>query len=178
MMLTSRHPLNPLAAPRGRFERISEILCLMHDLALAKLHDAHGVRWSTLVGDDVFGDPEIACPENSLDLESGGLTGMMTAQGLQIFSPENSFAGLRIVADSIVHVDIVFCIDVAGCRRGPMCVQGIADLLLLRGLLRLLCGAHRDVPRGMKPGLPVCTTSLSLCLIWMRLISSSASSGI
>ena len=34
-----------------------------------------------------------------------------------------------------------------------------------------------QLTRGMKPGFPVFTTSLSRCLIWMRLISSNASSG-
>jgi hypothetical protein len=41
----------------------------------------------------------------------------------------------------------------------------------------VLCGFHADLTRGMKPGLPVFTTSLSLCLIGMRLISLNASSG-
>src|SRR5580658_4496876 len=87
-----RHLLNPLTSPRRRLEGIREILCLVHDLAVAELHDAHGVCWSTLVGDRVFRDPEITFPHNSLDGEARRLAGMMTSQGLQIASPEDSLA--------------------------------------------------------------------------------------
>jgi hypothetical protein len=53
----SRDPLNPLAAPGRRLEGIREILCLVHDLTVAKLHNAHCVCGSPLVGDCVFRDP-------------------------------------------------------------------------------------------------------------------------
>ena len=42
----SRDPLNPLAPPGGRLEGIGEILCLVHDLAVAELHNTHCVCWS------------------------------------------------------------------------------------------------------------------------------------
>ena len=88
----SRDPLNPLASPGWRLEGIREILCLVHDLADAELHNAHCVCWSPLVGDCVFRDPEITFPENSLDVKPRRLAGMMTPQGLQIASSEDSFA--------------------------------------------------------------------------------------
>src|ERR1700677_2600989 len=50
-------------------------------------------------------------------------------------------------------------------------------LLLLHRPLQGLFGLHFELLRGMKPGMPVFTTSLSLCLVRMRLISSIASSG-
>ena len=66
----SRDLLNPLASPGGRLEGIREILCLVHDLTVAELHNAHCVCWSPLVGDGVFRDPEITFSENSLDVET------------------------------------------------------------------------------------------------------------
>src|ERR1700721_1847970 len=58
----SPDPLNPLASPGWRLEGIREILCLVHDLAVAKLHNAHRVCRPPLVGDGVFRDPEITFP--------------------------------------------------------------------------------------------------------------------
>ena len=87
----SRDPLNPLAPPGRRLEGIREILCLVHDLTVAELHNAHCVCWSPLVRDCVFRDPEITFSENSLDLETRRFAWMMTPQRLQIASPEDSF---------------------------------------------------------------------------------------
>ena len=84
--------LNPLAPPGRRLEGVREILRLMHDLAVAELHNAHGVCRTPLVGDRVFRDPEIAVAENSPDVEARGLAGMMTPQGLQIASPKDALA--------------------------------------------------------------------------------------
>ena len=66
----SRTLLNPLAPPGGRLEGIREILCLVHDLSVAELHNTHCVCWSPLVRDCVFRDPEITVSENSLDVEA------------------------------------------------------------------------------------------------------------
>jgi hypothetical protein len=88
----SRDLLNPLPPPGWRFEGIPEILCFVDDLAVAELHDTHRVCRSPLVRDCVFRDPEIPVSENPPDLESGRLAGMMTPQGLQIVSPEDSLA--------------------------------------------------------------------------------------
>src|SRR5580693_8774140 len=98
----SRDQLNPLAAPRRRLEGIREILRLVHHLAVAKLHNAHCERRPALVRDRVFRNPQVAFSENSLDLKSRRLPWMMTPQSLQILSPEDSFARLRIVANGIV----------------------------------------------------------------------------
>src|SRR5271155_5355303 len=84
-----RYPLRP---PGWCLEGIREILCLVHDLAVAELHNAHCVCWPPLVGDCVFRDPEITFSENSLDVKPRRLAGMMTPQGLQIASSEDSLA--------------------------------------------------------------------------------------
>ena len=66
----SRKLLDPLAAPGWGVEGVSEVLGLMHDLTLAELHDAHGVRGLALVGDDVLRHPEIACADHAPDVEA------------------------------------------------------------------------------------------------------------
>jgi hypothetical protein len=103
----------------------------VHDLSVAELHNADGVRWPPLVGDCVFRDPEVTFSENSLDVKTGRLAWMMTPQSLQIASPEDSFASLRIVTNGIFIVNIVFRVCIAGCRRLPVFVQSFTYLFVL-----------------------------------------------
>jgi hypothetical protein len=56
---------------------------------------------------------------------------MMTAQGLQIGSSEDSLARLGILTNGIVSVNIVFRVGIADCRRVPVHIQGRTDLFLL-----------------------------------------------
>jgi hypothetical protein len=100
--------LNPLSPPSRCLEGIPEILCFVDDLTVAELHNTHCVCQLPLVRDCVFRDPEIPVSENPPDLEAGRLAGMMTPQGLQIVSPEDSLAGLGIITNGIVIVNIVF----------------------------------------------------------------------
>jgi hypothetical protein len=72
--------------------------------------------------------------EKSVSVKKAGrLAGMMTPQGLQIASPEDSLARLGIITNGIVIVDIVFCVCIADCRRVPVRIQGRTDLFLLHG---------------------------------------------
>ena len=41
--IASRNLLNPLTSPGWRFKGISEILCFVYNLTIAKLHNAHRV---------------------------------------------------------------------------------------------------------------------------------------
>jgi hypothetical protein len=91
---------------------------------------------------------------------------MMTPQGLQIASPEDSLAGLGIIANRVVIVDIVFRICIAGCRRLPVRIKSRTDLFFLQGLFQLRFRFHVHPPCGLKSGMPVFTTSFSLCLVW------------
>ena len=111
----SRDLLNPLSPPSRCLEGIPEILCFVDDLAVAELHNTHCVCQSPLVRDCIFCDPEIPVSENPLDLETGRLAGMMTPQGLQIASPEDSLARLRIITNGIVIVNVVLRVCIAGC---------------------------------------------------------------
>jgi hypothetical protein len=66
----------------------------------------------------------------------------MTPQSLQIPSPEDSFTRLRIITNSIVSVNIVFRVYIAGRRRLPVPIQSFTYLFLL----------HDHLLGGMKPG--------------------------
>ena len=62
---------------------------------------------------------------------------MMTPERLQILSPEDPLARLRIIADGIVSVDVVLRIGIAGCRCAPVRIQGFTYLFVLRLAVRL-----------------------------------------
>ena len=49
----------------------------------------------------------------------------------------------------------LFRVCITGCRRVPAFIQSFTYFFLL----------HDHLPCGMKPGLPVFTTSLNLCLV-------------
>src|ERR1700732_2504509 len=102
---------------------------------------------------------------------------MVTSQGLQIASPEDSLAGLGIITNGIVIVNIVFRVCIAGCRRVPVRIQGFTYLFLLHGLLHVLLGFHVHLLLGINPGTPVSTTALNLCRVLIPLISFIAPSG-
>src|SRR5271166_2707519 len=102
---------------------------------------------------------------------------MVTSQGLQIASPEDSLTRLGIITNGIVIVNIMFRICIAGCRRVPVRIQGFTYLFLLHGLLQVLLGFHVHFPLGINPGTPVCTTALNLCRVLIPLSSFIASSG-
>src|ERR1700722_14362774 len=69
---------------------------------------------------------------------------MMTPQGLQIASPEDSLARLGIITNGVVIVNIVFRVCVADCRRVPVRIQGFTYLFVFHwhGLLQLSFGSH------------------------------------
>ena len=113
-------------------------MSFVHDLAVAELHDADGKCGLPLVEDGVFGDPEIGAAEHAPDFEAGWLAGVMTAQGLEIGAAEDALAGLRIVADSVVGVDGMLGVGVAGGRGLPVRVEGFADLVVVHRLLSRL----------------------------------------
>jgi hypothetical protein len=104
-----------LTPPRWRHKAIREVLGLVHDLAVPKLHDADCVRRSAEVADRVFGDPQLTTSNNSADLEARWLAGVMSPQSLQIPSSEDALPGLRVITNGIVIVNGVLRICVSGC---------------------------------------------------------------
>ena len=139
----------------------------MRNLTVAEFHNTHCVCRSPLIGDGVFRDPEIAFAEKSPDIKARWLARMVTAQSLQIGAPEDPLTRLRIIADGIFVVNIVFRVCIAGCGRLPVLIQRFTYLFF----------PHDHLPCGIKPGLAGFTTLLNLCLVRIRLISSIVSSG-
>jgi hypothetical protein len=84
--------LNPLAPPTQRLEWIRKVLGLVHHFAIPERHDACRERLPVLVVDDLFRNPEVALPLHSPDYETRGLARVITSQGLQIGSPQDSLA--------------------------------------------------------------------------------------
>jgi hypothetical protein len=61
---------------------------------------------------------------------------MMTPQGLQIASPQDSLSRLRVITNGIVIVNVVFRVRIAGCRRAPVRIQGFTYLFFFHGPLQ------------------------------------------
>src|SRR6202050_1154572 len=59
------HPFNPLSTPRAGLEGIPKVLCFPGNLVAAELHDAHGVRWFTVIRQNILGDPKITAADDS-----------------------------------------------------------------------------------------------------------------
>src|SRR5438477_12959897 len=78
----------------------------------------------------------------------------MTSQSLQISSPEDSLARLRIVTNGIVFVYIVFRICIAASRRVPMRIHSLTYLFPFHGLLQLSPRFHVHPPSTIKPATP------------------------
>jgi hypothetical protein len=61
-------------------------------------------------------------------------------------------------------IDAVLGFKIVGIGRRPMLIQRRTDSLLLCGLTWLRFRFHFQLPSGIKPGMPVFTTSFSLYL--------------
>src|SRR5579863_3994938 len=61
----SVHSLDPLRARRPRLKRIAKVLSLASDLPAEEFHDTHSERGSTVIAQDIFGDPEVTRPDNA-----------------------------------------------------------------------------------------------------------------
>src|SRR5580658_1565138 len=104
--------LNPLSAPSWRIKGLGEVLRFAHYFAVLKLHYADGVERATLVGDRVFRNPQFAGSEKPPNAEARRFVRMMAAKVLQIPFAVYAFAGLRVIADSMLVVD--FMLDILG----------------------------------------------------------------
>lgn len=67
---------------------------------------------------------------------------MMTPKGLQIVSSDDSLTRLRVIADGIAVVNIVFRIYISDCGRVPVRVQGFTYLLLMHRIAPVMCGSR------------------------------------
>src|SRR5271168_5025249 len=139
------HPLDPLSAECGSHEWIRKVLCFPRNLVVPELHDAHGVGWLAVIGQDEFGDPKITAANHSPDRNSlfVRLTG---ALALYVASTAGSLAGLRVFQHRVLVIDEVLGFKIVGIGRRPMLVQCRTYLLISysRILLRLLLIVHLE----------------------------------
>lgn len=118
--LTHSNLLNPLSAPSGRIKGLGEVLRFAHYFAILKLHYADGVERPTLVVNRVFRNPKSAGSEHPPDAEARWFARMMAAEALQILFAVYSFAGLRVIADDLLVVDLMLQVLISRRRSGPV----------------------------------------------------------
>src|SRR5262249_20665132 len=107
---------------RRRVKVIGEILRFVGHQSFAEFHDAHSVRWSTVIGKYEFRDPEIAAADNSPDRETL-LVWLKESALLNVDPAADALAGLRIIKHRILAVDFMFDLEIARIRSIPMVLQ-------------------------------------------------------
>src|SRR6516164_6545727 len=123
----SGHPLDPLSTRRSRLKRIAEVLGLASHLPVSELHDAHGVRWPTVIGQDKFGNPEVARADYPPHGEAF-LVRLRGARRLNVAPAADSLARLRVLEYRILSVNLVLRLEVVGVGGGPVAIQGRSNL--------------------------------------------------
>src|SRR5215469_2010902 len=126
--------LSPLRPPGSGGKGLGEVLRLAHDLGRAKLHDAHRVVGFPVVGDDHFADPESAAATHTPDDELPPCRVVATL-ALDVASPAEPLARLRILEDRILGVDRLLLVLVPGLRCGPMPLDGGPTIGICHGCL-------------------------------------------
>jgi hypothetical protein len=125
----SRAHLDPLGTPGRRVEGISKVLSLVRHLAIRELHDAHGVGTLATVENHILGYPEIALACDPPDLEPRWFTRVMAAKRLQVMPTKDDLAGLWVLADRIVVIDLMLGILIASSGGSPMSIDCHPDVL-------------------------------------------------
>src|ERR1700733_13833346 len=111
------HRLDPTRARGSRLERGGEILRLPRDLTVREFHDAHGVKWSCVVGHDELGDPQAAGADNAANLKALFVR-LGCARSLDVVPAPDALSRLGIFKPRIDTVDVVL-------RREVACVRGL-----------------------------------------------------
>src|SRR6516164_911748 len=133
------HRFDPTRSPGACFKRIAEILRFPRNLAIRELHDTDRVGRLPVVQDDVFADPQTTGPDYAPDFEALSIW-LQGPGGLDIASPTDPLARLRIFQHRVVSVDLVLQFEIVGIGRGPVLVQRRADSVISygHGLLSLV----------------------------------------
>ena len=120
---------DPWLTPFADVERIREVLCLVCNLYSVKLHYAYHVERLIIICQDILGDPQVAASYNSMNREA--LAARLKAPGdLNVASPGDSLAGLRIIEDGIFLIDVVLRRGVGGVQCRPMPIQCLAYFMI------------------------------------------------
>src|ERR1700722_18958552 len=125
-----------VSAEGGSRKWIRKILRFVRNLEASELHDADGVGGLAVVGQDEFGDPQVAAADDPPDSKAF-LVGLNLALFLNVGSAAGAFAGLRVIQDGVVAIDAMLGFEIVGVGCGPVLVQRGAYLLVAR------CGRRR-----------------------------------
>ena len=87
-------------------------------LPIEELHDAHGVRRPPVIGQDIFGDPEVARADYPPHCEAFPVR-LRGARRLDLPPPADTLARLRIFEHRFLSVNLMFQLEVVSRRRQP-----------------------------------------------------------
>src|SRR5206468_8669842 len=99
-----------------------DILRLVGRQSVAEFHDADRVGWYAVIGQDEFGDPEIAAADNSPDRKTLPVR-LDESALLNVVPAADPLARLRIIEHGILAVDFVFGLEIARVRGIPVALQ-------------------------------------------------------
>src|SRR6478736_8201527 len=105
-----------------RVKPIGEILRFVRHQSFTEFHDAHRVRWLTVIGEYEFSDPEIAAADNSPDRKTL-LVRLDGSALLNVAPAADPFARLRIIKHGILAVDFMLDLEIARVRSIPVALQ-------------------------------------------------------
>jgi hypothetical protein len=114
--------LNKMRTRGCRVKPICEILRFVSHQSFAEFHDAHSVRWYSVIGKYEFSDPEIAAADNSPDRKTL-LVRLDESALLNVASATDPLARLWINKHGVLAVDFMFDLEIAGVRSIPMALQ-------------------------------------------------------
>ena len=135
------HTDDPLLARLAGLERTREVLRLVGNLDSAELHDAHGVEGLAIVGQDKFSNPQVAAPDDSIDHKALPIR-LHGPADPYVLPADDSLAGLRIIQNRIIEVDVVLGRKIAGVGCRPMLIKCLAYFLISHAML--LISAYRQ----------------------------------
>jgi hypothetical protein len=118
------------AGSRGAWrKRFAEILRLMGNLAVPEFHYAYRMERLPVVSEDVFGNPQIASPQNAPDFEAL-LTRLLCAACLNVGPPANPLPRLRIVENGVLAINLMLGRKIVCVGRRPMLDERCANVLI------------------------------------------------
>src|SRR3954462_14431865 len=100
-------------------EPVGEILRFVRHQSFEEFHDAHRVGWYAVIDQYEFTDPEIAAADNAPDCKTL-LVGLDGSALLNVVPAADPLARLRIIEHGILAVDVMFDLENARVRSGPM----------------------------------------------------------
>src|SRR5215469_12495689 len=125
----SAHPLNQMR-PRGAWlEWVAEVLGLVDHHAISELHDADGIGRLAVVGEDEFGDPEVAGADDAAHVEPLAVR-LHGARGLDVATAPDPLTRLRVFEHRVVSVNVVLNLEVVCVRGGPVTIECLSNCFL------------------------------------------------